>query len=56
MQWVPSSKQVGQVAFQGLETWDATTLPSYEGISSRDSRRNQELGEKLEGDGLHVPK
>ena len=29
MQWVPSSKQVGQVVFQDLESWDATTLPTY---------------------------
>ena len=24
MQWVPSSKQLGQVVFQDLESWDAT--------------------------------
>ena len=31
--------KVEQEALQVLETWDATTLPTYKGISSRDSRR-----------------
>ena len=25
MQWVPSSNPVGQITFQGLEAWDATS-------------------------------
>ena len=31
--------KVEQEALQVLETWDATTLPTYKGISSRDSSR-----------------
>ena len=42
--------KVGQEALQVLETWDATTLPTYKGISPQDSKRNRrawKLGRRL---------